>query len=601
MKGKLLLVLTMVCLVMPWNRTAAQKPYRGAEYRTIASMTYGRFEVRMKTAGVSGMLASFFTYYDPASPWNEIDVENMGRYTNESQFNTIVPANGINHVQRQLLPFNPHAGFHTYGIEWTPEYVAWQIDGDEVYRQTESHVALLTKPQKIMMNIWQPSDVNWAGSFTSSQLPVYAYYDWVKYYSYTPGSGDNFALQWTDDFSTFDTQRWQKATHTWDGNNAQFVTENAVLKDGYLVLCLTSNSTSGYSGGTIPNADTDAPYPVGAWGYDSTIVLRFSEQVDAASAETVGNYFGGSNVTYKNARLRPDSRTVDIAVGGMNLSVPFILFSQGVKDLASPANTMSLKTTRVVMPLSFPITIDVGGPGGSGFLADSSWTATKQYGYVGGSPFLLSAGTSIANTAYPAIYRSSIHGLAGYKVRVPNGKYNVTLMLVEDMFSSAGKRVFSAKVEGQQVFANIDLFQQAGQNAAVAIVAQGVTVEDNLLDLWLGASMDSTTLAGIVVERDHGATGVRQEGGGTCGTSFSIYPNPMNLSATFHIDGPGLESARIAVYDLLGREVSSIDLGMLAAGVHEVQWSANFLASGVYYCALGTSGGRLTKRVLLMK
>ena len=122
MKGILLLFLAMVCLVMPWNRTAAQKPYRGAEYRTIASMTYGRFEVRMKTAGVSGMLASFFTYYDPASPWNEIDVENMGRYTNESQFNTIVPANGNNHVQRQLLPFNPHAGFHTYGIEWTPEY-----------------------------------------------------------------------------------------------------------------------------------------------------------------------------------------------------------------------------------------------------------------------------------------------------------------------------------------------------------------------------------------------------------------------------------------------------------------------------------------------
>ena len=601
MKHFLVAHLCAVCLLLPLNHTAAQKPYRGAEYRTIAAMTYGRFEVRMRTAAVSGMLASFFTYYDPASPWNEIDIENMGRYTNESQFNTIVPANGNNHVQRQLLAFNPHAGFHTYGIEWTPEYVAWQIDGDEVYRQTESHIAQLTKPQKIMMNVWQPSDVTWAGSFSALQLPVYAYYDWVKYYSYTPGSGDNFALQWTDDFTTFDTQRWQKGTHTWDGNNAQFVAENAVLKDGYLILCLTGNTTNGYSGGAIPAADTDPPYPVGAWGYDSSIVVRFSEQVDAVTAENVGNYFGGSNLTYKSARLRPDNRTLDIAVSGMDLSAPFILFSQGVKDLATPANTMSLKTTRVVMPLSFPINIDVGGGGGSGFLADSSWTVTKQYGYVGGAPHLLSAGTSIGNTSNPAVYRSSLHGISGYKVRVPNGKYNITLMLAEDEFSSAGKRVFSAKVEGQEMFSNLDLFQQAGQNMAVTDLAQSVVVEDNVLDFWFGASMDSTTLAGIVIERDHGAMGVRQQGAAAPGTDFSIYPNPMNLSATFHIVRPDSGPVRIAVYDQLGREVASVNLGVLAAGAHDVRWSADLLASGVYYCALGTPGGMLTRRVLLMK
>ena len=29
----------------------------------------------------------------------------------------------------------------------------------------------------------------WVGEFDESILPVYAYYDWVKYYSYTPGEG----------------------------------------------------------------------------------------------------------------------------------------------------------------------------------------------------------------------------------------------------------------------------------------------------------------------------------------------------------------------------------------------------------------------------
>ena len=211
-----------------------------------------------------------------------------------------------------------------------------------------------------MMNVWQPSSVDWAGAFAPAQLPVYAYYDWVKYYAYTPGAGDNFTLQWTDDFTSFDAARWQKATHTWDGNNAQFVTENAVIRDGYLILCLTGNTTSGYAGGTVPDVDVDAPRLVSARAYDSTIVVRFSEQVTPASAGNIANYFGGSTLSYKSATLRPDGCTVDVAVSGMNPAYSFVLFVQGVQDLAVPPHTMDLKTIPVVMPLPLPIRINVG-------------------------------------------------------------------------------------------------------------------------------------------------------------------------------------------------------------------------------------------------
>jgi hypothetical protein len=590
----------VVLLLLPPGVNAQVKPYRGAEYRTIGTMTYGRFEVRLRSAPVSGMLASFFTYYDPATPWNEIDIENLGRYPAEVQFNTIVPTQGDNHVQRQATPFNPHAGFHVYGIEWTPDYVAWQIDGDEVYRQTGPHIAQLTKPQKLMMNIWQPADVNWAGPFNPAQLPAYSCYDWVKYYSFTPGSGDNFTLQWTDNFATFDTQRWQKATHTWDGNNAQFVTENAVLKDGYLILCLTGNTTNGYAGGAVLDVDSDPPFPVGAWGYDSTIVLRFSESVDAVTAESIASYFGGT-VAYKSASLRADKRTVDIGVSGMDLSAPFIMFAQGVKDLAVPANTMGLKWIRVLMPLVFPIRIDVGGAGGNGYLADSAWTATKQYGYIGGALFLLSPGTPINNTSEPAVYRSSVHGISGYKVRVPNGRYKVTFMLAEDKFTAQGKRIFSAKVEGEPVFADLDLFSQAGFATAVAATASAVDVSDNMLDLWFGASIDSTTVSGIVIERVSGATGVRQEPTRDPEQVFSIYPNPVNASALFHIVRAQTGPASITVRDLLGRTVSTLDLTALTAGTHDVRWSAAAFASGVYYCTLTGEASAITRRVLLLR
>ncbi len=55
---------TLFLLLFFSDLTMANKPYRGAEYRTIESVTYGRFEVRMKSAFGDGIVSSFFTYHD---------------------------------------------------------------------------------------------------------------------------------------------------------------------------------------------------------------------------------------------------------------------------------------------------------------------------------------------------------------------------------------------------------------------------------------------------------------------------------------------------------------------------------------------------------
>ncbi|RLD09497.1 b-glucosidase, partial [candidate division KSB1 bacterium] len=54
----------LVILIFIGQNLMAQKPYRGAEYRTIQAFTYGKFEVRMRSAQLSGMLSSFFTYHE---------------------------------------------------------------------------------------------------------------------------------------------------------------------------------------------------------------------------------------------------------------------------------------------------------------------------------------------------------------------------------------------------------------------------------------------------------------------------------------------------------------------------------------------------------
>ncbi|MHC4761079.1 MAG: glycoside hydrolase family 16 protein, partial [Planctomycetota bacterium] len=52
-----------------------------------------------------------------------------------------------------------------------------------------------------------------------------------------------FTLEWEDHFDAFDPSRWEKATHTWESNLAQFVQENVTFQDGTMRLHLKRQET----------------------------------------------------------------------------------------------------------------------------------------------------------------------------------------------------------------------------------------------------------------------------------------------------------------------------------------------------------------------
>jgi hypothetical protein len=286
---KVIMKLSVLFFLSAFLILTAAKDYKGAEYRTKASYLYGRFEVNYKAPQRDGVLASFFTYYDGgggASTWNEIDIEIMGRHYDDVQFNTITPGEQ-HHVRHQAVNFNPSLSFNTYAFEWTQDYVAWFINGEEVARQTGSHIQTLNRAQKIMMNIWNPQYENWAGKFNPEALPAYAYYDWVKYYSYTPGSGsygtdNNFTHQWTEEFDFYNTDRWAKATHTFNGNLCDFIPENALFRNGKLVLCLTDAVNTGIN-------DVKAPVLLNARAGSGKVIAEFTEELDSLSSQLSAN------------------------------------------------------------------------------------------------------------------------------------------------------------------------------------------------------------------------------------------------------------------------------------------------------------------------
>jgi hypothetical protein len=579
------------------------KPYKGAELRTNMSFTYGRFEVRMKSANVSGMLTSFFTYHDNdpdyLNHWNEIDIENMGRYTNESQFNVISPGQ-VNHVNRQKVNFNPAKAFHVYAIEWTPGYISWSIDGYEVYRQYESHISTITLDQKIMMNIWQPTSVDWAGTFNVSDLPVYAYYDYVKYYKYTPGVNNNFTIDWVDNFDSYDTQRWTKATHTFDGNNVDFVTDNCVFKDGYMILCLTNSTNTGYNGGAIIDKDIDPPYLCSARYLGDQVKILFSEKITKESAEKTDNYVIGGAVI-KNAKLLSDSCSVSLNVENYTPDGSNTLLALNLDDLAQPKNTLAYQQIKIQDILSLPIAIEIGGNAWNGYLKDQNWTNETNFGYEGGS-ILQKQGIQISKTNEPNVYLSAIDGIEFYKTRLQNGNYDLTLMFAELANNLPSMRIFDIYINGVLKISNFDISGETGINAALDKKLDNIEIKNNLLEIYFKAKTGKTILNGLKIIKNT-TNKIKDLKGLNEKTlpELNIYPNPFNLTTTFSYFLKETGNISLKIYDLYGREISTLENGKKVSGEYNASWNAVNIPSGVYFCTLIADSKKITKKICLLK
>lgn len=79
------------------------------------------------------------------------------------------------------------------------------------------------------------------------------------------------------------------------------------------------------------------------------------------------------------------------------------------------------------------------------------------------------------------------------------------------------------------------------------------------------------------------------------------YPNPFNAVTTLRFGLPSPSEVRLAVYDVLGREVAVPFAGPAQAGWHDVRFNASSLGSGVYIQVLDADGKRQSRIMSLLK
>ena len=86
--------------------------------------------------------------------------------------------------------------------------------------------------------------------------------------------------------------------------------------------------------------------------------------------------------------------------------------------------------------------------------------------------------------------------------------------------------------------------------------------------------------------------------------TFSLdraYPNPFNPTTTLSFAIPVDSEVILSIYNLQGREVSTLINGNMDAGYHSIVWDANSYASGVYFVKMVAGEYVNTQKLMLIK
>ncbi|MEJ2504101.1 MAG: malectin domain-containing carbohydrate-binding protein, partial [Gemmatimonadota bacterium] len=132
------------------------------------------------------------------------------------------------------------------------------------------------------------------------------------------------------------------------------------------------------------------------------------------------------------------------------------------------------------------------------------WEADRPYvpggwGYVGGEARL--SHRRIAGSEEDGLYQATREGVEAYRFDVPDGEYEVRILVADTRASGSAPRVMDVRVNGAPVFSGLDLVGRHGAHTAVERTVRVRAAEGTGIHVELDARAGSTTLSGVAVRR----------------------------------------------------------------------------------------------------
>lgn len=163
--------------------------YTTGAVQSTAKVLYGYFEVRAKAMKSAGSSAFWFAAKDQKN-WNEIDVFEAGGSLPADPSRVFMSGHvfeedgvTVNRNDTDFAAMNSNVadGFHVYGLNWTPEFIDFYIDG-----QLRRHLENTSWHNPATMIFDAETQVGWWGMPRDSDLPSVYLVDYVRAWKQNP-------------------------------------------------------------------------------------------------------------------------------------------------------------------------------------------------------------------------------------------------------------------------------------------------------------------------------------------------------------------------------------------------------------------------------
>ena len=151
------------------------------------SQTYGYFEMRAKLPAGQGLWPAFWLLPTDLSWPPEIDImEVIGSAPNQLETSVHYDAGGHQMQNKTTVLEGMTTGFHTYGVDWQKDKIAWFFDGTKIYEIATP--AGMDKPMYMLANLAVGGE--WAGSPDgTTTFPATLQIDYIRAYSAVGATG----------------------------------------------------------------------------------------------------------------------------------------------------------------------------------------------------------------------------------------------------------------------------------------------------------------------------------------------------------------------------------------------------------------------------
>ena len=80
-----------------------------------------------------------------------------------------------------------------------------------------------------------------------------------------------------------------------------------------------------------------------------------------------------------------------------------------------------------------------------------------------------------------------------------------------------------------------------------------------------------------------------------------LFPNPVSTDASFSFSLKNPSDVNIAIYNIKGQKVETVQTGSMNAGDHTIEWNNNKLSSGIYFYKIETEKSTITDKMVIIK